>query len=166
MGRSGVHFAIGLNTYGHEPYLLTDCKVPLVRNPVAYLVRYATNSGYADFATKIGIVAAILLMRSTRQPEGNPDPLQCVVTSVLGGLLSTETNLKKQGLLPLTFADPADYNKIHPVDKLSIVGLADFAPGKVTGSGCLVIALGGGRDVPLMGNGVVLCVWGLEQHRH
>uniref|UniRef100_A0A803Y4I3 Aconitate hydratase, mitochondrial n=1 Tax=Meleagris gallopavo TaxID=9103 RepID=A0A803Y4I3_MELGA len=41
-----------------------------------------------------------------------------------------ETNLKKQGLLPLTFADPADYNKIHPVDKLSIVGLADFAPGK------------------------------------
>lgn len=43
----------------------------------------------------------------------------------------TETNLKKQGLLPLTFADPADYDKIHPVDKLSIVGLKDFAPGKV-----------------------------------
>uniref|UniRef100_A0A670K953 Aconitate hydratase, mitochondrial n=1 Tax=Podarcis muralis TaxID=64176 RepID=A0A670K953_PODMU len=41
-----------------------------------------------------------------------------------------ETNLKKQGLLPLTFADPADYDKIHPVDKLSIVGLKDFAPGK------------------------------------
>lgn len=51
---------------------------------------------------------------------------------MLSGLFSTETNLKKQGLLPLTFADPADYNKIHPVDKLSIVGLADFAPGKVT----------------------------------
>lgn len=80
-------------------------------------------------------------LRSTGQPEGNPDPLPCVVTSVLGGLFSTETNLKKQGLLPLTFADPADYNKIHPVDKLSIVGLADFAPGKVMG--CLVIALGG-----------------------
>lgn len=71
-------------------------------------------------------------VRSTGQPAGNPDPLQWVVTSVLGGLFSTETNLKKQGLLPLTFADPADYNKIHPVDKLSIVGLADFAPGKVT----------------------------------
>ncbi|KAL8221841.1 UNVERIFIED_CONTAM: aconitate hydratase [Gekko kuhli] len=41
-----------------------------------------------------------------------------------------ETNLKKQGLLPLTFADPADYDKIHPVDKLSIVGLKDFVPGK------------------------------------
>lgn len=43
----------------------------------------------------------------------------------------TETNLKKQGLLPLTFADPSDYNKIHPVDKLTIQGLKDFAPGKV-----------------------------------
>lgn len=51
---------------------------------------------------------------------------------MLDGLFSAETNLKKQGLLPLTFADPADYNKIHPVDKLSIVGLADFAPGKVS----------------------------------
>lgn len=29
-----------------------------------------------------------------------------------------ETNLKKQDLLPLNFADPADY-KIHPVDKLT-----------------------------------------------
>lgn len=80
-------------------------------------------------------------LRSTGQLEGNPDPLQCVVKSVLGGLFSAETNLKKQGLLPLTFADPADYNKIHPVDKLSIVGLADFAPGKVTG--CLVVAFEG-----------------------
>uniref|UniRef100_A0A8C9DDT4 Aconitase 2 n=1 Tax=Prolemur simus TaxID=1328070 RepID=A0A8C9DDT4_PROSS len=41
-----------------------------------------------------------------------------------------ETNLKKQGLLPLTFADPADYNKIHPVDKLTIQGLNNFTPGK------------------------------------
>ena len=46
-----------------------------------------------------------------------------------------ETNLKKQGRLPLTFADPADYNKIHPVDKLTIKGLKDFAPGKVRGQG-------------------------------
>lgn len=30
-----------------------------------------------------------------------------------------EMNLKKQGLLPLTFPDPDDYNKIHPVDKLT-----------------------------------------------
>ncbi len=41
-----------------------------------------------------------------------------------------ETNLKKQGVLPLTFADPADYDKIQEDDKLSIVGLKDLAPGK------------------------------------
>ena len=29
-----------------------------------------------------------------------------------------ETNLKKQGMLPLTFADPADYDKIKPEDKV------------------------------------------------
>lgn len=31
-----------------------------------------------------------------------------------------ETNLKKQGMLPLTFADPADYDKIRPEDKVSL----------------------------------------------
>eukprot|EP01128_Nolandella_sp_AFSM9_P008764 TRINITY_DN5440_c0_g1_i1.p1 TRINITY_DN5440_c0_g1~~TRINITY_DN5440_c0_g1_i1.p1 ORF type:complete len:775 (+),score=178.75 TRINITY_DN5440_c0_g1_i1:39-2363(+) len=41
-----------------------------------------------------------------------------------------ETNLKKQGVLALTFADPADYDKITPSDKVSILGLDSFAPGK------------------------------------
>lgn len=41
-----------------------------------------------------------------------------------------ETNLKKQGMLPLTFADPADYDKVGPFDKLSIKGLKAFTPGK------------------------------------
>jgi aconitate hydratase len=41
-----------------------------------------------------------------------------------------ETNLKKQGLLALTFADPKDYEKIGSRDKVSIVGLDKFAPGK------------------------------------
>jgi len=40
-----------------------------------------------------------------------------------------ETNLKKQGMLPLTFADPADYDKVQPGDKVSILGLKSFAPG-------------------------------------
>lgn len=31
-----------------------------------------------------------------------------------------ETNLKKQGMLPLTFANPADYDLVQPSDKLSI----------------------------------------------
>jgi aconitate hydratase len=39
-----------------------------------------------------------------------------------------ETNLKKQGVLPLTFADPATYENIGPDDTISIVGLANLAP--------------------------------------
>jgi aconitate hydratase len=42
-----------------------------------------------------------------------------------------ETNLKKQGLLPLTFANPADYDKIQPTDKISLLDLKSLAPGKV-----------------------------------
>ena len=41
-----------------------------------------------------------------------------------------ETNLKKQGILPLTFADPKDYDKIEMNDRLSVVDLAHLAPGK------------------------------------
>jgi aconitate hydratase len=40
-----------------------------------------------------------------------------------------ETNLKKQGVLALTFADKADYDKIREDDSIDIVGLSDFAPG-------------------------------------
>lgn len=41
-----------------------------------------------------------------------------------------ETNLKKQGMLPLTFADPSDYDKIKEDDRLSIIGLKEMAPDK------------------------------------
>ena len=41
-----------------------------------------------------------------------------------------ETNLKKQGMLGLTFADPSDYDKIQEDDRIDVIGLTDFAPGK------------------------------------
>lgn len=41
-----------------------------------------------------------------------------------------ETNLKKQGLLPLTFARPADYDKVREDDRIDLVGLGKLAPGK------------------------------------
>ena len=41
-----------------------------------------------------------------------------------------ETNLKKQGVLSLTFADPADYDLIGERDRISVNGLADLAPGR------------------------------------
>ncbi len=40
-----------------------------------------------------------------------------------------EANLKKQGVLALTFADPDDYERIQADDTIDIVGLADLAPG-------------------------------------
>lgn len=40
-----------------------------------------------------------------------------------------ETNLKKQGLLALTFKNKADYDKIQENDKISVIGLKTFAPG-------------------------------------
>lgn len=41
-----------------------------------------------------------------------------------------ETNLKKQGMLGLTFANPADYDRILEDDMIDITGLTSFAPGK------------------------------------
>ena len=41
-----------------------------------------------------------------------------------------ETNLKKQGMLALTFAYPADYDKIKEDDNIDIIDLMEFAPDK------------------------------------
>jgi aconitate hydratase len=41
-----------------------------------------------------------------------------------------ETNLKKQGMLGLTFANKDDYDKVQEDDVIDITGLKDFAPGK------------------------------------
>lgn len=41
-----------------------------------------------------------------------------------------ETNLKKQGMLGLTFANKDDYDKIQEDDIVDILGLTDFTPGK------------------------------------
>ena len=46
-----------------------------------------------------------------------------------------ETNLKKQGMLALTFADKADYEKIQEDDTIDILGLNNFAPGVFTDYG-------------------------------
>lgn len=40
-----------------------------------------------------------------------------------------ETNLKKQGMLPLTFVDPGDYDRIDEDDRISVRSLKDLAPG-------------------------------------
>ncbi len=41
-----------------------------------------------------------------------------------------ESNLKKQGLLALTFQDDTDYDRIHEDDRIGLLGLADLAEGR------------------------------------
>lgn len=41
-----------------------------------------------------------------------------------------ETNLKKQGMLALTFVDEKDYDRVKGTDRITIKGLESFAPGK------------------------------------
>jgi len=41
-----------------------------------------------------------------------------------------ETNLKKQGMLALTFAKPADYEKVREDDRIDVLGLTSFRPGQ------------------------------------
>ncbi len=42
-----------------------------------------------------------------------------------------ETNLKKQGVLPMTFADPAEYDLVQEADKIDLLGIEKIAPGSV-----------------------------------
>jgi hypothetical protein len=50
---------------------------------------------------------------------------------ILQFTLFSETNLKKQGMLPLRFANPSDYSKIKTDDRVSLVNLKSLATGKV-----------------------------------
>ncbi len=60
----------------------------------------------------------------------SPRLLGGVAVMVRGFARIHESNLKKQGLLALTFQRPADYDRIREDDRLSLVGLKDMAPGK------------------------------------
>jgi aconitate hydratase len=60
----------------------------------------------------------------------SPRYLGCAAVMVRSFARIHETNLKKQGVLPLTFQDPADYEKFEQNDRVSIVGLYTLGPGK------------------------------------
>lgn len=59
-----------------------------------------------------------------------PRFLGCRAVLTRGFARIHETNLKKQGVLPLTFADPADYDRIRRDDRLSFMGLDKLTPGQ------------------------------------
>lgn len=60
----------------------------------------------------------------------SPRYLGCASVIVRSFARIHETNLKKQGVLALTFANPSDYDKIRETDRVSIVGLSEMQPGK------------------------------------
>jgi len=76
----------------------------------------------------------------------SPRYLGCKVVIVRSFARIHETNLKKQGILPLTFSKPADYDLIEQGDRLSVPGLAQLAPGKPV---TVVITKPGGKTVSI-----------------
>jgi aconitate hydratase len=60
----------------------------------------------------------------------SPRFLGCAAVIVRSFARIHETNLKKQGILALTFADPSDYDRIGETDRVTITGLSGFAPEK------------------------------------
>jgi aconitate hydratase len=60
----------------------------------------------------------------------SPRYLGCAAVIVRSFARIHETNLKKQGILPLTFRDPADYDRFEQADRVSVVGLGGLEPGR------------------------------------
>ncbi|MBW2542412.1 MAG: aconitate hydratase [Deltaproteobacteria bacterium] len=59
----------------------------------------------------------------------SPRLLGCAAVIVRSFARIHESNLKKQGVLPLHFENPEDYKKVRETDRVSILDLADLAPG-------------------------------------
>jgi aconitate hydratase len=59
----------------------------------------------------------------------SPRLLGCAAVIVRSFARIHESNLKKQGILPLTFADPGDFDRVEEGDRVSVTGLAELAPG-------------------------------------
>lgn len=73
-----------------------------------------------------------------------PRYLGCVVVITKSFARIHETNLKKQGILALTFENPNDYDKIIESDKISLIGLNNFQAGKTLK--CEIVHENGTKD--------------------
>ncbi|HEV2056211.1 MAG TPA: aconitate hydratase [Methylomirabilota bacterium] len=76
----------------------------------------------------------------------SPRYLGCKVVIVRSFARIAETNLKKQGILPLTFSKTSDYDLIDQDDRVSVTGLAHLAPGKPV---TVAITKPGGKSVTI-----------------
>jgi aconitate hydratase len=76
----------------------------------------------------------------------SPRYLGCKMVIVRSFARIHETNLKKQGILPLTFSKPSDYDLVEQGDRLSVSGLAQLTPGTPV---TVVITKPGGQTVSI-----------------
>jgi len=99
----------------------------------------ATSQGFADVARHYkaeGLRWAVVGDEnygegSSREHAAmSPRLLGAAVVIVRSFARIHESNLKKQGVLPLTFADPADYEKVQEGDRVSVRGVTALAPGR------------------------------------
>ena len=60
----------------------------------------------------------------------SPRLLGCAAVIVRSFARIHESNLKKQGIVPLCFEDPGDFDKVREGDRVSLTGLAGLAPGR------------------------------------
>src|SRR3989442_515996 len=74
----------------------------------------------------------------------SPRYLGCVAVITRSFARIHETNLKKQGVLALTFANSLDYDKIAETDRISLVGLKDLKPGKPVN--CIICHKDGSKE--------------------
>ena len=94
---------------------------------------YGTVSGTAKLYKSEGIPSIVVAEENygegSSREHAAMEPRFLNVRTILAKSFARihETNLKKQGMLALTFIDKADYDKIQEHDLLSVVGLKDFA---------------------------------------
>ena len=93
----------------------------------AHVARYYKNHGVMSV-----IVGDDNYGEGSSREHAAMEPRYLNVAVVLAKSLARihESNLKKQGVLALTFVNPADYDRIQEKDRISVLGLAELAPGK------------------------------------
>jgi aconitate hydratase len=120
-------FMGAINAFNGEAGTGTDVLSGETKQPIAKIARHYQAEGIKW-----------VVIGDSNYGEGSSREHAALSPRLLGGAAVIarsfarihESNLKKQGLLALTFEDPADYDRIRVDDRISLVGLKDMAPGK------------------------------------
>ena len=105
---------MGINTLNNEVMTLPDLAKAYHKNSVNWIAVGDENYGEGS---------------SREHAAMEPRFRGCRVVLVKSFARIHEANLKKQGILPLTFSDKNDYEKIEQNDKITIINLDEISPG-------------------------------------